>query len=76
LDAVCDALRDGRLGGAALDVFETEPLDAATIADVPRLVTTPHVAYYSEESLAELRRKAATQVVKVLTGHAPDYAVV
>jgi D-3-phosphoglycerate dehydrogenase len=75
-DAVCEALRQGSLGGAALDVFETEPLDAETIAGVPGLVATPHVAYYSEESLAELRRKATVQVIKVLTGQAPDYAVV
>ncbi|MGH8912197.1 MAG: C-terminal binding protein, partial [Acidimicrobiia bacterium] len=66
LDAVTAALRDGRLSAAALDVFDKEPLDISRIEDVPNLVVTPHMAYYSEEALAESQRKAATQVVKVL----------
>jgi len=75
LDAVTRALREGRLGGAGLDVFDTEPLDPTRIQDVPNLIVTPHMAYYSEEALAESQRKAATQVVKVLTGEKPDYQV-
>jgi D-3-phosphoglycerate dehydrogenase len=75
LDAVTSALREGRLGGAGLDVFDTEPLDPSRIEDVPNLIVTPHMAYYSEEALAESQRKAATQVIKVLTGEKPDYQV-
>jgi D-3-phosphoglycerate dehydrogenase len=75
LDAVTAALSEGRLGGAALDVFDVEPLDAARIAGIPNLISTPHMAYYSEEALAESQRKAATQVIKVLTGEQPDYQV-
>jgi D-3-phosphoglycerate dehydrogenase / 2-oxoglutarate reductase len=75
LDAVTAALSEGRLGGAALDVFDVEPLDAERIAGVPNLVATPHMAYYSEEALAESQRKATTQVLKVLTGEPPDYQV-
>ena len=75
LDAVTAALADGRLAGAALDVFDREPLDPERIAGVPNLIATPHMAYYSEEALAESQRKAATQVVKVLTGEPPDYQV-
>lgn len=75
LDAVTTALRDGRLGGAGLDVFDTEPLDPARVEGVPNLIVTPHMAYYSEEALAESQRKAATQVIKVLTGEKPDYQV-
>lgn len=51
--AVVSALRSGTLGGAALDVFETEPLDAqagAAFADVPNLVLTPHIAGVTVES--------------------------
>lgn len=70
-----DALRGGRLAGAALDVFEHEPPDPAQLRDVPGLLTSPHTAFYSESSLSESQRKAATQVVKVLTGAAPDYPV-
>ena len=75
LDAVIDALRSGHLAAAGLDVLEREPEDAARIAGVPNLLLTPHIAYYSEESLAESQRKAATQIVKVLTGGTPDYPV-
>lgn len=51
--ALVAALRAGRLGGAALDVFATEPLDAAAgapFAGVPNLLLTPHIAGVTEES--------------------------
>lgn len=75
LDDLLDALRRGTIAGAALDVFEHEPLDPKRIEDVPNLIATPHMAYYSEEALEESQRKAATQIVKVLTGRKPDYQV-
>jgi len=75
LDALATALREGTIGAAGLDVFDVEPLDASRIEGVPNLIATPHMAYYSEEALAESQRKAATQVVKVLTGEKPDYQV-
>lgn len=75
LQAVTTALRSGRLAAAALDVFDQEPLDVSRIEGVPNLIATPHMAYYSEESLQESQRKATTQVIKVLTGEQPDYRV-
>jgi D-3-phosphoglycerate dehydrogenase len=75
LDAVATALKTGQLGAAGLDVFDVEPLDASRVEGVPNLIVTPHMAYYSEEALAESQRKAATQVIKVLTGEKPDYQV-
>ena len=75
LDALGEALRSGRLSAAALDVFDTEPIDPARIEEIPNLIATPHMAYYSEEALQESQRKAATQVIKVLTGAQPDYQV-
>jgi D-3-phosphoglycerate dehydrogenase len=75
LDALKDALETGRLSAAALDVFDVEPVDAARIESIPNLIATPHMAYYSEEALQESQRKAATQVIKVLTGQEPDYQV-
>ena len=74
-DALVAALRDGRLSGAGLDVFDVEPLDAARVEGVPNLTMTPHMAYYSEEALEESQRKATTQVIKVLTGGQPEYKV-
>jgi D-3-phosphoglycerate dehydrogenase len=73
--ALFAALREGRLGAAGLDVFDPEPPDPSSFADVPNLLTSPHTAYYSEEALRESQHKAATQIVKVLTGGSADYQV-
>jgi (S)-sulfolactate dehydrogenase len=51
--ALAASLRSGHLGGAALDVFAQEPLDAAqgaTFAGVPNLLLTPHIAGVTDES--------------------------
>jgi lactate dehydrogenase-like 2-hydroxyacid dehydrogenase len=48
--ALVEALRDGRLGGAALDVLAEEPPDSARWRDVPRLVLTPHIAGYTRDA--------------------------
>ena len=76
LDALADALRDGRIGGAGLDVFVPERLPADhALVGLPNAILTPHVAFYSEESIAELQRLAAENVVAVFRGHDP-YSVV
>ncbi len=73
LDPLLDALRGGRLAAAGLDVFEQEPPDAERFADVDNLLVTPHVAFYSEDAIAESQTKAATQVVRALTDQPLDY---
>lgn len=68
--ALADALREGRLGGAALDVFATEPLTpeaAAIFADVPNLVLTPHVAGVTAESNVRVSRVTAENVKRALS---------
>ena len=75
-DALRTALTAGTLGGAALDVLEIEPPDPEDpLLTHPAVVITPHAAFYSEESLVELQRKAAEQVVAALAGRRPSYAV-
>ena len=73
--AVADALRAGRLRAAGLDVLPTEPAPPGLLDDVPNLLVTPHTAFYSEQAVRESQTKAATQIIKVLTGGTPDYAV-
>jgi D-3-phosphoglycerate dehydrogenase len=67
--AMLAALADGRLGGAYLDVYEQEPLPAASpLRTAERVVLSAHAAWYSPTALAELPRSAATQVVDFLAG--------
>jgi D-3-phosphoglycerate dehydrogenase len=76
LDALAAALREGRIAGAALDVFEPERLAADhPLLGLDNVLLTPHVAFYSEESIAELRRLATENVVAVLTGRVPHSVV-
>jgi len=72
--ALIAALDSGRIGGAALDVLETEPpvKDFALIGR-PNVVLTPHTAFYSVEALEELQTKCATDVLRVLSGRPPVY---
>jgi (S)-sulfolactate dehydrogenase len=68
--ALADALRSGHLGGAALDVFEREPLDAAAakvFVDVPNLLLTPHIAGVTDESNVRVSEVTARAVLAHLT---------
>lgn len=68
--ALAAALKAGRLGGVALDVFETEPLSAekaAVFAGCPNLVLTPHIAGVSVESNVRVSAVTAENVRRALT---------
>ena len=75
-DALSDALEAEQLAGAALDVFTPEPPDLQhPIFHDERIITTPHAAFLSEESLQELRVRAARQIADVLSGKQPENIV-
>lgn len=69
--ALVEALDSGHLSGAALDVVEREPLDDERLRFHPKVILTPHSAFYSVEGFDELRGKAAAEVRRVLRGEAP-----
>lgn len=72
LDAVTRAVMEGRLAGLALDVAEVEPLEEAhPLRRHPRALITPHMAFFSAESEAELKRRAAEEVVRAVRGEPP-----
>jgi len=67
--ALCSALRSGHLGGAALDVFAREPVDAASGASfvgVPNLILTPHIAGVTDESNVRVSAVTAEAVARHL----------
>jgi len=74
--AVAAALAERRIAAAGLDVFETEPLTAdSPLAKLENVVLSDHAGWYSEESVPELKTKAARNVAAVLAGGKPAYPV-
>ena len=70
--ALAEALREDRLYGAGLDVFEQEPPDPLNpLLAEQNVVATNHMAWYSEQSREELTRRVAEDVRRVLDGDAP-----
>jgi len=75
-ESVYAALESEQLGGAAFDVLAVEPPTAEHPAPThPRLIVTPHSAWYSPESEREVYRRATLAVRAVLEGRVPDGAV-
>ncbi|HVS12188.1 MAG TPA: NAD(P)-dependent oxidoreductase, partial [Planctomycetota bacterium] len=75
-DALADALRAGRIGGAALDVFPAEPLAAdSPLRDAPRTVLTPHLAGSTQEAQTNVAVDVVRQVLDVLAGRPARDAV-
>jgi D-3-phosphoglycerate dehydrogenase len=70
--ALVDAMRAGTIAGAAIDVHETEPLPAGhPLMDFDSVVLTPHLAWYTEESYDELKRRTVANVIEVCSGRRP-----
>ena len=70
--ALAVALKESRLGGAALDVLSAEPPPPDhPLRQAPNMILTPHLAFYSQESVIELQTKAAQEVARALKGEPP-----
>lgn len=68
--ALLEALENGQLAGVGLDVSEVEPVKSKALRLHPRIVWTPHVAYYSVEGYREMRLKGAEEGLRALSGKA------
>lgn len=73
--ALAQALDAGHLAGAALDVLSKEPPADSPLLRRNNVILTPHMSFYSVESLSDLQTKAAEEVVRVLRGETPLHAV-
>ena len=74
--ALVVALKDGRLGGAALDVFEKEPLQPDDpLCSAPNTLFTPHIGAATPQCLDRMSRQAAQGVLDVLQGRKPDHII-
>jgi D-3-phosphoglycerate dehydrogenase len=74
--ALVDALREGRLAGAGLDVFAEEPLRTDhPLLSLPNVTVSGHIGFYSEQAITQGQRDAAQQVVEALEGRPPAFLV-
>jgi D-3-phosphoglycerate dehydrogenase len=73
--AVAEALREGRLGAAGIDVFEHEPPTDSPLLDAPNTLLTPHLGASTAEAQVLVSEEVATQVIDVLDGRSARYAV-
>ncbi len=73
--ALADALKNGVIAGAALDVFEKEPPAGSPLVSAPHVVFTPHLGASTHEAQTRAGAIIADQVMKVLDGKSPDFLV-
>lgn len=67
-----EALEQGEIAGAGLDVYEDEPLDInSKLLNMEQVICTPHCAWYTEDAVSAVQSKAAEEVVNVLSGNKP-----
>ena len=73
--ALCQALDEGKVAGAALDVFETEPPGDCPLLEYDNVISTPHLAASTLEAQVNVAMQVARQVLRALNGELVDYAV-
>ena len=75
-NALYNALSNGDIGGAGLDVMvDNVPSKDHPLLTLENIIITPHIAFFSQESTLELEQRAAKEVVRVYRGEMPDNLV-
>jgi D-3-phosphoglycerate dehydrogenase len=72
---LADALRAGTVGGAGIDVFNTEPPTGSPLLDAPNTILTPHLGASTVEAQVAVAEEVAEQILDVLDGRSARYAV-
>ena len=67
-EALYEFLKDGKLGGAALDVFEVEPATSNKIASLPNFISTPHMGAQTKEAQSLAANVIAEKIIQILRG--------
>jgi len=67
-NALYDALKEGKIAGAALDVFETEPAIGNKLATLPNVICTPHIGAQTKEAQALAANVIAEKIIMILRG--------
>lgn len=69
--ALADALKNGKIKGAAIDVFENEPQINPDLLNLENIILTPHIASATEETRQAMSKLAAENIIEVLEGRVP-----
>ena len=67
-EALYEFLKDGKLGGAALDVFEVEPATSNNLATLPNFISTPHMGAQTKEAQSLAANVIAEKIIQILRG--------
>lgn len=71
--ALANALKEGRIRAAALDVLENEPFSTTNpLHNAPNLIVTPHSSWYSDNTCHDMREQAAEEVRRAIIGKIPE----
>jgi len=74
--ALCRAVSEKKIAGAALDVFDTEPPPPDDpLVNTPNILATPHIAAYAQEAVSEMDRMCADDLIAFFSGKKPKNAL-
>jgi D-3-phosphoglycerate dehydrogenase len=74
-NALYNALKEGKIAGASLDVYESEPPENSPLLELDNVVLTPHLGANTKEGQIKAGTICANQIVKVLNGKEPEHCV-